>query len=166
MDRLNDLRRFYDLLTALGKKLGGKRMLETCNGRLGWPKRGVYFFFEPGENRIHSGEGPRVVRVGTHALTSTSQTTLWNRLSQHQGTIKGSGATAVRSFACTQAQPCSNRIPGRKRSNPPGAKVPAPASPYARLKRRWSKPSAGIFARCRFSGWLWKMHPAPTACAV
>ena len=27
----------------------------------------------------------RIVRVGTHALTATSQTTLWNRLSQHKG---------------------------------------------------------------------------------
>jgi hypothetical protein len=27
----------------------------------------------------------RIVRVGTHALTSSSRTTLWNRLSQHRG---------------------------------------------------------------------------------
>ena len=32
-----------------------------------------------------------MVRVGTHALTSSSQTTLWKRLSQHQGTLKNGG---------------------------------------------------------------------------
>jgi hypothetical protein len=91
MDRLNDLRRFYNILDALEHKLGGKRMLESCNGRMQWPRRGVYFFFEAGENRSHSGLGPRVVRVGTHALKLGGQSTLWQRLSQHQGTIKGGG---------------------------------------------------------------------------
>jgi hypothetical protein len=91
MDRLSDLRRFYAILTALEQKLGGKRLLAACDGRMSWPQRGVYFFFEPGEMRTHSGEDLRVVRVGTHALTSSSRTTLWNRLSQHQGTLKGGG---------------------------------------------------------------------------
>jgi hypothetical protein len=31
------------------------------------------------------------VRVGTHALTASSQTTLWNRLSQHRGTMTPKG---------------------------------------------------------------------------
>jgi hypothetical protein len=45
----------------------------------------VYFFMEDGERRTDSGDGLRVVRVGTHALTSSSRTTLWKRLSQHKG---------------------------------------------------------------------------------
>ena len=32
---------------------------------------------------------PRIVRVGTHELTSGSATTLWNRLSQHKGSTAG-----------------------------------------------------------------------------
>jgi hypothetical protein len=40
---------------------------------------------EDGECRSDSGDGLRVVRVGTHALTSSSRTTLWKRLSQHKG---------------------------------------------------------------------------------
>ena len=60
-------------------------MLTSCDGRSGWPDRGVYFFMEDGECRTDSGDGLRVVRVGTHALTSSSRTTLWNRLSQHKG---------------------------------------------------------------------------------
>ncbi|MBN1666854.1 MAG: hypothetical protein JW862_07185 [Anaerolineales bacterium] len=91
MDRLKDLRRFYVILNQLERKLGGKRKLANCNGYMDWPQRGVYFFFEPGEIRTHSGQGPRVVRVGTHALISNSQTTLWKRLSQHQGTLKSGG---------------------------------------------------------------------------
>lgn len=56
-----------------------------------WPERGIYFFFEEGETRIESGNGPRVVRVGTHALSATSKTSLWNRLSQHKGPSRGAG---------------------------------------------------------------------------
>jgi hypothetical protein len=32
---------------------------------------------------------PRVVRVGTHAVTATSKVTLWKRLRQHRGTVAG-----------------------------------------------------------------------------
>ena len=90
MDRVGDLIRFYDLLHRLEVKSGGKKLLSNCDGYLSWPKRGVYFFMEEGETRSDSGEGPRVVRVGTHAITSKSRTGLWGRLSQHRGT-KGKG---------------------------------------------------------------------------
>ena len=53
-----------------------------------WPRRGVYFFFEEEEERSVSGSGPRVVRIGTHALTAASRTSLWNRLSQHRGSAR------------------------------------------------------------------------------
>ena len=88
--RVADTVRFYDLLGQLEDALGGARTLATCDGRMGWPQRGVYFFFEPGEARVLSGNGQRVVRVGTHALTAKSRTTLWNRLSQHRGHADGS----------------------------------------------------------------------------
>ena len=92
MARLDDLIRFYDILADLERRLGGTRTLGDCSLRTKWPARGVYFFFEPGETRSDSGRGPRVVRVGTHALTSQSRTSLWNRLSQHRGITKdGSG---------------------------------------------------------------------------
>lgn len=79
---------FYALLAELEERVGGKRMLENCNGRTDWPHRGVYFFFEEGEYR-EDGKTPRVVRVGTHAL-GPSRPTLWGRLSQHRGTDGGS----------------------------------------------------------------------------
>jgi len=83
--RLADLVRFYEILAHLENKVGPARKLANCSGRMDWPKRGVYFFFENGETRSDTGKGPRVVRVGTHALTVGSGTKLWTRLSQHRG---------------------------------------------------------------------------------
>ena len=87
MRRLDDVRRFYDILEGLRARTGVRR-LANCDGRMDWPERGVYFFFEDGEERSTSGEGPRVVRVGTHAITATSRTTLWDRLSAHRGSAR------------------------------------------------------------------------------
>ena len=89
--RLEAVQQFYTLLQRLEAHLGGKRRLANCTGRMGWPERGVYFFFEPGEIRNTSGQGPRVVRVGTHGLGAGSRSTLWQRLHQHQGTQAGGG---------------------------------------------------------------------------
>ena len=83
--------RFYELLSSLAAGLGGWRRLAECSGRMNWPQRGVYFFFEPGESRSRSGTGNRVVRVGTHALKDGSRSTLWQRLSQHRGNARGDG---------------------------------------------------------------------------
>jgi hypothetical protein len=37
---------FYSLLDRLENNIGGTRTLAGCSGRMGWPKRGVYFFRE------------------------------------------------------------------------------------------------------------------------
>ncbi|MER8661326.1 hypothetical protein NKH34_09315 [Mesorhizobium sp. M1148] len=55
------------------------------------PRRGVYFFFDDREPRSDSGSGPRVVRVGTHALTAGSASSLRQRLAQHRGKRGGGG---------------------------------------------------------------------------
>lgn len=83
-----DLNSFYRLVADLEDRCGGTRRLAECDGRMNWPQRGVYFFFEPGEVR-NDGMTPRVVRVGTHGLRP-SRSTLWGRLSQHKGTTAGS----------------------------------------------------------------------------
>lgn len=90
-DRLAEIEHFYGLLAHLVSTNGGTRRLADCNGRMDWPRAGVYFFFEEGENRSDSGKGLRVTRVGTHAITSTSRTGLWQRLSQHRGVEKTGG---------------------------------------------------------------------------
>jgi hypothetical protein len=89
--RLEHLSRFYSILDRLENNIGGARKLADCSGRMDWPKRGVYFFREPGENRSDTGEGPRIVRVGSHALRLKSQTKLWTRLSQHRGRPSAGG---------------------------------------------------------------------------
>ena len=58
---------------------------------MNWPRRGVYFFQEPGECRTDTGDGYRIVRVGTHALKLESATKLWTRLSQHRGPTRSGG---------------------------------------------------------------------------
>jgi hypothetical protein len=90
-ERREHLVRFYSILDALEERVGGQRTLANCSGRLAWPQRGVYFFREAGEGRTDTGEGPRIVRVGTHALKPGSGTRLWNRLSQHRGKSAGGG---------------------------------------------------------------------------
>lgn len=79
--------RFYLALGQLAQVLPGPRRLRDCRGSDGWPQHGVYFFFEPGQVRADGRD--RVVRVGTHALTATSQATLWGRLRQHRGHLAG-----------------------------------------------------------------------------
>lgn len=90
MGRREDLDRFYELLHELERRIGGLRYLADPDASKGLPRRGVYFFFEPGEHR-EDGRTPRVVRVGTHAVSEGSGTTLWNRLAQHRGRVGGGG---------------------------------------------------------------------------
>ena len=91
MNRVDDIVRFYGHLDELERSIGGKSTLAESSGRMNWPLHGVYFFFENGEDRFRSGDGPRVVRIGTHALTTRSRTKLWNRLAQHRGTVRPPG---------------------------------------------------------------------------
>lgn len=88
--RERDVKRFYENLKALESRQGATRTLSESASR-NCPQRGVYFFFEPGEQRSGSGDGARVVRVGTHALKPGSNTKLWTRLSQHRGALRSGG---------------------------------------------------------------------------
>ena len=88
--RIQQLNRFYSILGAL-ENLHGIRLLSECDGRMSWPRRGLYFFFESGENRSDSGGGARVVRIGTHGLKTGTRSTLWKRLKQHKGTSQSGG---------------------------------------------------------------------------
>ncbi|MEZ4600727.1 MAG: hypothetical protein R2940_13140 [Syntrophotaleaceae bacterium] len=89
MNRKQDIERFYTILRALRRRQGIRKLSES-HGRMNWPRRGVYFFFEEGEFR-ENGQDLRVVRVGTHAVSTGSRTTLWSRLRGHKGTNTGGG---------------------------------------------------------------------------
>jgi len=63
-----------------------------------WPKRGIYFFRQADEQRSNSltsssssGSRSRVIRVGTHAGSKNSRSTLWGRLSNHRGPASTGG---------------------------------------------------------------------------
>lgn len=114
MKRRDDLETFYAILADL-ENLVGRRRLSECSGRMNWPERGVYFFFEPGEFRSGPINVQRVVRIGTHALTLKSRTTLWNRLSQHRGTLNSKGGNHRGSiFRLLIGEALSNREPSIK----------------------------------------------------
>ena len=84
-----DLDTFYQLMDLLQQRQGF-RYLSECTAELHWPKKGVYFFYEPDELRT-GGNSKRVVRVGTHAVSTGSTRTLWDRLRTHRGTTAGGG---------------------------------------------------------------------------
>lgn len=86
-----DLEGFYREMAILRDGLGGLRVLRECTGKIHWPKRGVYFFFDSGKEMRSLLPENRVVRVGTHAITNGSQSTLWNRLRTHRGGSDGAG---------------------------------------------------------------------------
>lgn len=88
MTRRDDIDRLYGLLDELGDTVGGKRRLRDCTGYMDWPDRGVYVFFARDEYR-DSGDQLRVTRIGTHAVSEGSGTSLWNRLRTHRGAKRG-----------------------------------------------------------------------------
>jgi len=88
MSRNALLDRLYSLFDDLERRVGGTRRLGDCDGYMDWPDRGVYFFFAADESRA-GGEGRRLTRVGTHAVSRGSGTTLWDRLRTHRGALRG-----------------------------------------------------------------------------
>ena len=86
-----DLDRFYALMAQLASQPLQGRQLKEYSGRLQWPARGVYFFMEPGEYRTSHPTVHRIVRVGTHAVSALSKSTLWGRLRTHRGGADGGG---------------------------------------------------------------------------
>lgn len=81
----------YNQIYQLAEQTGGIRVFKDCTGKMYWPKRGVYFFVDFNERSLVSNNFPRIVRVGTHAVSSGSKTTLWHRLKTHKGTNEGGG---------------------------------------------------------------------------
>jgi len=88
MKRTDDLNRFYELLDRLESRVGGKKKLKDCTGYMDWPDRGVYFFFANDEYRENEDQ-LRITRIGTHAVSSGSGTSMWNRLRTHRGAKSG-----------------------------------------------------------------------------
>ncbi len=88
MSRRSDLDRLYDLFAQLEERVEGKQQLGDCTGYMDWPERGVYFFFAADETR-GATDNLQLTRVGTHAVSSGSSTSLWDRLRTHRGAKSG-----------------------------------------------------------------------------
>ena len=86
-----DLERFYTFLSQLEELEHQGQRLESYSSRSPFPLRGVYFFREPGEYRFSKPNTYRIVRIGTHAVSANSKSTLWGRLKAHLGTRSGGG---------------------------------------------------------------------------
>ena len=84
-DRIEDLDNFYFLVRKLSDGLNGRMKIKDATGNNGCPQKGVYFFFENEEFRKTEPFESRVVRVGTHAVSEGSSSSLWNRLRTHRG---------------------------------------------------------------------------------
>jgi hypothetical protein len=91
MNQLADLNRFYALLDRLETLPQQGLKLRAYGSASGLPPRGVYFFRELGEQRSSCSNSSRIVRVGTHAVSANSKSTLWQRLRAHLGTRAGAG---------------------------------------------------------------------------
>lgn len=122
---------FAHLMRRLWMAQEGGRRLAEASGRLSWPGRGVYFFLEA-DRGLGGGRMPRIVRVGTHAVSQGSKTTLWNRLSTHRGTAAGGGSHrssifrlhAGRALARRMASPEWPSTWGRGQSAPQAVRGP------------------------------------------
>lgn len=76
---------FTGLVSEAADRMGGPLPLARAASDRSAPASGVYFFIDPSERNQNGGS--RIVRVGTHALTRGSSSTLRGRLAQHRGTI-------------------------------------------------------------------------------
>ncbi len=88
-NRRKAVREFYLFLERLLLLQGQLTLPQTVAGAI--PPKGVYFFFDPAERTAFSDKLPRLVRIGTHAVSIGSKATLRNRLRTHLGTREGTG---------------------------------------------------------------------------
>jgi len=90
--RLAHMDRLYGLLARLQRtEKGHRRKLSETSASLVSSQRGVYFFFERDEYRMTAPFERRITRIGTHAVSAGSKSTLWNRLRTHRGGVDGLG---------------------------------------------------------------------------
>lgn len=87
--RRTDLLRFYD--AALVARRQGKLFPFPSLSKTRLPTKGVYVFFDPYESNFR-GDPLRIVRIGTHAVSEGSKSTLKTRLRNHLGQSDNSGS--------------------------------------------------------------------------
>jgi hypothetical protein len=83
--------RLYKALETAGLQ-GNRLPLEEYLAERMIPTRGVYIFSDASEDSILAPSQPRVVRIGTHAVSRGATSTLRTRLRTHLGTARGGGS--------------------------------------------------------------------------
>ncbi len=86
----NELDKFYNQILCCVETYG-LFTLKDAHGRQPWPKQGVYFFFDPSEPIPRPDLPGRIVRIGSHGVAQNTNSTLWGRLKQHQGSQTSGG---------------------------------------------------------------------------
>jgi len=89
LDRTEAVTMFYDLFEQIETKSAIQPLREALQGYI--PDQGVYFFFDTNEETRFSKSLGRLVRIGTHGVSSGSKATLRDRLRTHLGTSDGYG---------------------------------------------------------------------------
>jgi len=85
------IRQLYSGLKQLHSTVGEFHYLKEQDLSKKIPRAGVYVFFDASQVSRTALGFPRVVRVGTHAVSQGSSSTLWNRLRTHRGSLNGLG---------------------------------------------------------------------------
>lgn len=86
--RIRHLEKLYTMIDQARQQGATFRLADLGDQKL--PARGVYIFLDPAEQNF-MGDAPRIVRIGTHAVSKGSKSSLRNRLRNHLGTSSGSG---------------------------------------------------------------------------
>ncbi|WP_428332893.1 DUF6884 domain-containing protein [Novosphingobium sp.] len=87
----SDMARLNHYIKRLWNAQNCGRRFAEASGRMNWPGRGVYLVLDSSAPGPRTGM-PRIARVGTHAVSAGSQTSLWDRLSTHRGNLSGGGS--------------------------------------------------------------------------
>jgi len=59
VNRSRDIVRLYELLAEVNQRRGAPLCLRACDGRMSWPNRGVFFFFERERRAAAAQRGQR-----------------------------------------------------------------------------------------------------------
>ncbi|MEZ0606179.1 DUF6884 domain-containing protein [Paraburkholderia sp. IW21] len=86
--RVRDLKKLYAIIDDARTMGLTFKFSNFSQARI--PKRGVYVFLDPREQNF-TKSGPRIVRIGTHAVSLESKSTLRTRLRSHFGQVDGAG---------------------------------------------------------------------------
>ena len=84
--RIRDMEMFHSLMGRLMQLTGTAPLLRDLTSSSFRAARGVYFFLDDAQPRW-TDSSPRVVRVGTHAVSAGSRSSLWGRLRAHRGNL-------------------------------------------------------------------------------